>query len=67
MAKSKPRPTMVMLAGPDGARKSTLYENLIKPIIKAPFINADLIQRYEMHDRSMKGAYKAASIAEKRL
>ena len=61
-----PRPTMYILAGPNGAGKSTLYEYVIKPIIKAPFINADNIQKEEMHDTSMQAAYEAASIAEQR-
>lgn len=66
MEGSKPPLTMYMLAGPNGAGKSTLYENVIKPIIKAPFINADLIQKNEIKDQSMNGAYKAAQIAEER-
>lgn len=60
------RPTMFMLAGPNGAGKSTLYELAIKPRIAAPFINADLIQRDELNDRSMVASYQAAHIAEER-
>lgn len=55
-----------MLAGPNGAGKSTLYEAVIKPKIKAPFINADLIQRDELKNPSMESAYQAAEIAEQR-
>lgn len=58
------RPTMVMIAGPNGAGKSTLYETRVKPMIAAPFINADHIQRDELMDLSMQAAYKAAEIAE---
>ncbi|MDM0057604.1 zeta toxin family protein [Variovorax fucosicus] len=57
---------MILLAGPNGAGKSTLYEIVIAPRIKAPFINADLIQREELRDPSMAAAYKAAGIAENR-
>jgi len=62
----KAKPTMFMLAGPNGAGKSTLYETRIKPIIDAPFINADVIQRDELKDPSMQAAYKAAEVAEGR-
>ncbi|WP_431121463.1 zeta toxin family protein [Variovorax paradoxus] len=60
------RPTMIMLAGPNGAGKSTFYEIVIRPRIKALFINADLIQREELGDPSMAAAYRAAAIAESR-
>lgn len=62
----KARATMFMLAGPNGAGKSTFYETVIKPKIKAPFINADLIQKQELDDQSMQAAYEAAKIAEER-
>ena len=55
-----------MIAGPNGAGKSTLYELVLKPVIAAPFINADLIQRDELADVSMPAAYKAAAIAQAR-
>ncbi|BEP64947.1 zeta toxin family protein (plasmid) [Variovorax sp. V213] len=57
---------MIMLAGPNGAGKSTFYEIVIRPRIKALFINADLIQREELGDPSMAAAYRAAAIAESR-
>ncbi len=63
---AKARPTFFLLAGPNGAGKSTLYETVIKPKIKAPFINADLIQKQELDDQSMQGAYEAAKVAEQR-
>lgn len=62
----KQKPTMFMLAGPNGAGKSTLYETRIKPIVGAPFINADVIQRDELQDPTMQASYKAAEIAEAR-
>lgn len=57
---------MIMLAGPNGAGKSTLYDLVVAPRLRAPFINADLIQRDELGDRSMRAAYRAAEIAEAR-
>jgi len=55
-----------MLAGPNGAGKSTLYEHIVKQKFNAPFINADKIQKEELSDQTMQGAYKAAEIAEQR-
>lgn len=66
MEKSKNSPVMYMIAGPNGAGKSTLYETQIRGKVKAPFINADQIQKNEMNDQSMQGAYRAAQIAEER-
>lgn len=57
---------MVLLAGPNGAGKSTLYETRVAPSFRAPFINADLIQRDELGDPSPAAAYEAARIAEAR-
>lgn len=57
---------MALLAGPNGAGKSTLYETRVAPSLKAPFINADLIQRQEMDDPSPEAAYRAARIADAR-
>lgn len=57
---------MFMLVGPNGAGKSTLYETALRPYVLAPFINADLIQRDELHDPSMQASYRAAEIAEQR-
>ncbi len=57
---------MFMLAGPNGAGKSTLYETEIAPRIRAPFINADRIQRFELKDSAMRAAYVAAEMAENR-
>jgi predicted ABC-type ATPase len=57
---------MVLLAGPNGAGKSTVYELQIAPSLKAPFINADLIQRDELRDPSPRAAYRATQIAAAR-
>ena len=60
------RPSLVLLAGPNGAGKSTLYRTRVAPSFAGPFINADDIQREELHDPSMEAAYKAAGIAAAR-
>ena len=57
---------MIMLAGPNGAGKSTIYEYIVKHQFNAPFINADKIQKEELSDQTMQGAYQAAKIAEQR-
>ena len=57
---------MIMLAGPNGAGKSTIYEHIVRLKFNAPFINADKIQKEELSDQSMQGAYQAAKIAEQR-
>lgn len=38
-------PTLFLIAGPNGAGKSTLYKDRIAPITRAPFVNADEIER----------------------
>ena len=60
------RPSLVLLAGPNGAGKSTLYDTRVAPAFAAPFINADMIQRVELHDPSMDASYEAARIAASR-
>ncbi len=54
---------MIMLAGPNGAGKSTIYEHIVRSRFNAPFINADKIQKEELSDQSVEGAYQAAKIA----
>lgn len=60
------RPSLVLLAGPNGAGKSTLYDTRVKPRFAGPFINADVIQRDELRDRTMQASYEAARIAAAR-
>lgn len=60
------RPSLVLLAGPNGAGKSTLYQTRVAPSFAGPFINADVIQRDELGDRSMAASYRAAEIAQTR-
>ncbi|WP_181160001.1 hypothetical protein [Sandaracinobacter neustonicus] len=42
--------TLIVLAGPNGADKSTLYATRVAPLFAGPFINADIIQRDELGD-----------------
>ncbi|HEY9041688.1 MAG TPA: zeta toxin family protein [Rheinheimera sp.] len=60
------KPILYLIAGPNGAGKSTLYQQVLKPKVQAPFINADLIQKTELSDQSMAGAYAAAKLAAQR-
>ncbi|OKH87316.1 zeta toxin family protein [Thalassospira sp. TSL5-1] len=60
------KPSLVLLAGPNGAGKSTLYQTRIAPHFAGPFINADIIQRDELQDRSLPASYDAARIADDR-
>ncbi len=60
------RPSLVLLAGPNGAGKTTLYQTRVAPSFAGPFINADIIQRDELRDRSMQASYEAARIAAER-
>ncbi|MDJ0920400.1 MAG: zeta toxin family protein [Henriciella sp.] len=62
----EPSPLLFVIAGPNGAGKTTFYETVLKPRIQAPFINADLIQRDELAEPSMKASYEAARLAETR-
>lgn len=57
---------MIVLAGPNGSGKSTLYATRVAPSFAGPFINADVIQRDELHDPSPAASYEAAKIASLR-
>jgi predicted ABC-type ATPase len=60
------KPVMVIIAGHNGAGKTTLYYNRIRPLIEAPYVNADEIQTFELKDEDLSASYAAAEIAEKR-
>ncbi|WP_305971226.1 MULTISPECIES: zeta toxin family protein [unclassified Mameliella] len=60
------RPSLVLLAGPYGAGKSTLYQPRVAPAFAGQFINADIIQRDELRDPSMAASYQAARSADAR-
>jgi predicted ABC-type ATPase len=58
---------MIVLAGPNSAGKSTLYETRIAPSFAGPFINAHIIQRDELRDPSAAASYQAAKIEPLRV
>lgn len=60
------RPSLILIAGPNGSGKSTLYATRIASRFRAPFINADVIQRDELRNPSMEASYEAAQIAAER-
>jgi predicted ABC-type ATPase len=60
------KPTMIVIAGPNSAGKSTLYETRIAPSFAGHLINADIIQRDDLRDPSPAASYEAAKIASSR-
>ena len=55
-----------LIVGPNGAGKTTLYENIIKPSNDLAFINADIIQKNEIRNDSLRASIRAALIAGRR-
>lgn len=66
MTSSQSRPTLFLIVGPNGAGKTTFYETVLKNRVAAPFINADMIQRDELKDPSMRASYAASQLATER-
>lgn len=65
-----PQPTLFVLAGPNGAGKSTLYHDRIRPITRAPFINADEIAReWKLRGKNVDGyaASREAALQRQQL
>lgn len=61
-------PVLHIIAGPNGSGKSQLYHDVILPVMKLPFVNADEIARREWPDEAEQRAYDAAMLAsEERL
>lgn len=57
-------PLMIALAGPNGAGKTSYYYNeLHLDLPELPFLNADIIQRFELQKEDMQASYEAAQIA----
>ena len=52
-----------LLAGGNGAGKSTFYEQFLKPL-NLPFINADILAK-QLDEDTEAASYKAAKLAEK--
>lgn len=57
-------PTLWLLAGGNGAGKSTFYREILEPL-GLPFVNADLIARELDRDAPESASYAAAAIAER--
>jgi predicted ABC-type ATPase len=57
-------PLLWLIVGSNGAGKSTYYERVIHPHLKAPFVNADLIARSRWPRAYVEHAYDAGRIAE---
>lgn len=60
---SPARPTLIVLAGGNGAGKSTFYRTRIKPL-GIPFINADEIAKELWPDDPENHSYEAMRLAE---
>lgn len=60
------KPVLYLIAGPDGAGKSTLYHDVIAPRVTAPLIDAELIRRDELRRFDPQAVLEAARIAEAR-
>jgi predicted ABC-type ATPase len=64
-----PDPFLWVLAGPNGAGKTTYYERKIRPVLKAEFVNADILarQRWGPDDAARHTAEAAKLTDERRL
>ena len=60
------RPVAWLLAGINGAGKTTFYERFLRPKLAAEFVNADEIARRRWGERAADHAYDAARLAESR-
>lgn len=59
-------PLLWLLIGPNGAGKSTYYRRHVAPRLRAPFINADVIQKELLPGSGMDAAYEAAQLASQK-
>lgn len=60
---SLPDPVLHLVAGPDGAGKSTFYERVLFPVLNLPFVNADNIAKALWPDDTVGHSYEAAQLA----
>ena len=61
-----PDPFLWVLAGPNGAGKTTYYERKILPVLKAEFVNADIIARKRWPAAAARHTVEAARLADER-
>jgi predicted ABC-type ATPase len=59
-------PFLWVLAGPNGAGKTTYYERKIRPVLKAEFVNADILARERWPDGPERHTADAAKLADER-
>ncbi len=57
-------PLLHLLAGPNGSGKSSYVADVLAPITRLPFINADEIAAAHWPDSAAQHAYEAAQLAE---
>lgn len=58
-----PDPVMLLVVGPNGGGKSTLYARVLEPVTHLAFINADIIAEREWPGETSIHAYEAAEMA----
>jgi predicted ABC-type ATPase len=56
-------PVLHVLAGPDGAGKSTFVHEVLEPVTGLPFVNADEIAKDRWPGREQEQAYEASAAA----
>ncbi|MCG7632761.1 zeta toxin family protein [Gordonia McavH-238-E] len=56
-------PRLDLVVGCNGAGKSTLVEYHLQPLVRTPFVNADLIARQQWPDAAEAHSYDAARLA----
>ncbi len=61
-----PDPLLWVLAGPNGAGKTTYYERKIRRILKAEFVNADILARERWPAAAERHTAEAARLADAR-
>lgn len=57
-------PVLHLIAGPDGAGKTTLATRVLRPQTHLPFVNADHIAAARWSDAQIEHAYEAAQLAD---
>lgn len=60
------RPVAWLIAGINGAGKTTFYEQFLRPTLAAEFVNGDEIARSRWREAAAEHAYEAGRLAESR-